>query len=438
MIRKLFLTVCMASTALICFAQGDDSGSSSVYRLSLRQAQEYALQHSRTIMNSSLAVRQAEAARWQAIAGMLPQVTAGADYSNMLGFTMNFQGGSIAMPPYVQYDATAAVAFSGVQVVSVQIAKISKSLSDISYKQTEQEVAENVKTLYFSALVSQETIALLEKNLESLQKLYNFSAKAVEVGTAEKVDADQIQVQVATMQTNISSTKRSKEIIYNSLRMALSLDGDKEIVLTQTLDEVLDTERAMMMLHDEFSLNNNFTWQMMQKNVEMAKKQYTMAGWNYGPSLSAYFQFTGKEYLKKASTFNMTPDKMLGISLSVPIFSSGLYHAKRKSARLAYQTQLNDMADTELSLSLLHRQYMYNLTSAFERYQTQKKNVEVTQSVFDNKTKKYEFGMASALDVTNSSTTLISAQSEYVTAALEFVNAQIALEQLLNKNILDK
>jgi len=435
MIRKLIFTVCMVSVSLLSFAQSDES---TVYRLSLRQAQEYALQHSRTIMNSSLAVRQAEAARWQAIAGMLPQVTAKADYSDMLGFTMNFQGGSIAMPPYIQYSGTAAVAFSGAQVIGVQIAKISKSLSDISYKQTEQEVAENVKTLYFSALVSQETIALFEQNLQSLEKLYNFSAKAVEVGTAEKVDADQIQVQVATMQTTISSAKRSLEIIYNSLRMALSLERDKEIILTQTLDEVLNTERAMGLLHDEFSINSNFTYQLMQKNVEIAKKQYTKAGWNYGPSLSAYYQYTGKEYLKNASTFNMTPDNMVGISLSVPIFSSGLYYATRKSARLAYQTQLNNLADTELSLNLLHRQYMYNLTSAFERYQTQKKNVEVTQSVYDNKSKKYEFGMASALDVTNSSTTVINAQSEYVSAALEFVNAQIALEQLLNKNILDK
>jgi len=435
MIRKLILTVCMVSVSLLSFAQSDES---TVYRLSLRQAQEYALQHSRTIMNSSLAVRQAEAARWQAIAGMLPQVTAKGDYSDMLGYSMNFEGRSISMPPYIQYSGTAAVSLSGAQVVSAQIAKISKALSDISYRQTEQEVAENVKTLYFSALVSEETIALLEQNLESLEKLYRFSAKAVEVGTAEKVDADQIQVQVATMQTTISSTKRSKEIIYNSLRMALSLDADREIILTQTLDEVLNTDRAMLLLHDEFSLNNNFTYQLMQKNVEIAKKQYTMAGWNYGPSLTTYFQYTGKTYLKNTSTFNMTPDKMLAISLSVPIFSSGLYYAKRRSARLAYQAKMNDLADTELSLNLLHRQYRYNLTSAFERYQTQKKNVEVTQSVFDNKTKKYEFGMASALDVTNSSTTLINAQSEYVTAALEFVNAQIALEQLLNKNILDK
>jgi len=435
MFRKILLTVCMIGAPVIGFGQVE--GGSDTYRLTLREAQEYALQHSRTIMNSSLAIRQAEAARWQSIASMLPQVNATADYSSMLGYTMDFSGQKIAMPPYIQYGGTVSMGVSGVMIVNTEIAKVSQAMSDVSNKQTEQEVAENVKTLYFSALVAEETIALLQQNLESLNKLYKFSAKAVEVGTAEKLDADQILVQVATMENSLSSSQRSLEVIYNSLRLALCLDHDREIELTQSLDDVLNIDDAMLMLQDDFLIENNFTWQLMQKNVELSRNKYKQAGWNYGPTLSAFYQYTGKQYLSNANTFNMTPPNMVGVSLKVPIFSSGVNHAARRSARLAYETQINNLSDTELSLRLLHRQYKYNLTSAYERYQTQKKSVDVSQSVFDNMTKKYQYGMSSALDVTNSSTALINAQTNYVTVALEFVNAQIELEKLLNKNILD-
>ena len=75
----------------------------------------------------------------------------------------------------------------------------------------------------------------------------------------------------------------------------------------------------------------------------------------------------------------------------------------------------------------------YNLSSAFETYETQKKNVEVTQRVLTNISNKYEHGYASSLDVTNSGTNLITAQNSYVQALLDLVNAQIALEELLNK-----
>jgi len=53
--------------------------------LSLQDAQEYALEHNRTLENASLDIKKAEAGRWQAIASMLPQVSAGLDYTNMMG-----------------------------------------------------------------------------------------------------------------------------------------------------------------------------------------------------------------------------------------------------------------------------------------------------------------------------------------------------------------
>ena len=117
-----------------------------------------------------------------------------------------------------------------------------------------------------------------------------------------------------------------------------------------------------------------------------------------------------------------------------PIFSSGKNLETFKKAKLEYQKQLNTLESTEMALKIQHRQLKYNLSSAYERYQTQLKNVEVSQKVFDNIGKKYEFGHASSLDVTNSATTLITAQSTYVQAALDYVTAQIELEKLLNKN----
>jgi outer membrane protein TolC len=87
----------------------------------------------------------------------------------------------------------------------------------------------------------------------------------------------------------------------------------------------------------------------------------------------------------------------------------------------------------EDQLKVQDRQLRYNLRSHFENYETQQKNIEVSQRVFDNITNKYEQGYASSMDVTNSSINLITAQSNYIQAMLELVNAQIELENLLNK-----
>jgi len=132
------------------------------------------------------------------------------------------------------------------------------------------------------------------------------------------------------------------------------------------------------------------------------------------------------------STMNSTPPNMFGVTLSIPIFSSGSRKKAVQEATFSYEQQLNLFDDTRETLTIQHRQLSYNLKSNYETYETQKKNLEVVQRVFDNVSRKYEQGVASSLDVTNAGSDLITAQSSYVQALLEVVNARIELEQLLN------
>ena len=134
---------------------------SSVLYFTLDEAMSYALEHNWDLQNSSIAVRQAEADRWTAIASMLPQVNGTLDYSNYMGYEMAFgeTGLSIAMPPYGSIGVNAALAVSGAQVISALIGKISVEMSDVTRRQSQQEVAEQVRLLYFSALVSGQRVA---------------------------------------------------------------------------------------------------------------------------------------------------------------------------------------------------------------------------------------------------------------------------------------
>lgn len=411
------------------------TADSAVLHFSLEEAMAYALEHNWDLQNSSLAIRQAEADRWAAIAGMLPQVNGTLDYSNYMGYEMDLGGiTSIPMPPYGSIGINASMAVSGAQIVSALIGKVSVDMSDVSHRQSQQEVAEQVRLLYFSALVSEQTIELLERNLETVRRLHELSLKSVEAGVSEQVDADQIMVQVATLETSINEARRGLEMVYNSMRLQMNVGFDTEIVLTQSLDDLMDVEHSLDLLYDDFVPEKNFSYQLALKSTELYRQQKNLAGWTYGPTLSAFYQFTGRKYFSDEMTMNMTPPNMVGLTLSVPIFSSGRNFSSFRKAKLEYRKQLNTLESTEMALNIQHRQLKYNLSSAYERYMTQKKNVEVSQSVFDNISKKYEFGYSSSLDVTNSATTLISAQSTYVQAALDYVTAQIELEKLLNKN----
>lgn len=401
--------------------------------LSLEEAQNYALENNRTLKNASIDVLKSRASHWQSVASMLPQVSAKADYSNYCGYEMNFGMMAIPMNPYGTLGVTASVAFSGAQVVAAQISKIAERMSDISLKQTEQETKDQVKTLYYSALVMEQTVDLLNQNLDNMNELYTYTEQSVKVGIAEQTDADQLLVQLATMQTSISSSKRSLEMVYNSLRLQLGVGVDTEIKLTQSIDDLLNADQAINLLSEEFILDNNYAYQLLKENTQLSKKQLNAQKWSAGPQLSAYYQYSAKSYFGKDEGMNMTPPNMVGVSVSLPIFGSLSKTKAIQAAKFDYEKQLNSLADTEDALRVQHRQLCYNLSTAYETFDTQKKNIDVTQRVFDNISNKYEVGAAASLDLTNAGTNLINAQSSYVQALMELVNAQIALEQLLNK-----
>lgn len=400
---------------------------------SLEEAQQYAVEHNRTLANASLDIQKAQANRWQAIASMLPQISANGTYSNNLGYKMDFGQMQISMTPYATFNLSTAVGLSGAQIVSLGIADISRKMADLTLQKTGKEIADQVETLYFSALVTEETIRLLKENLDSMRKLHGITQNSVNVGVAEQTDADQLQVQVAATESTIKTTQRSLEMIYNSLRLQLCLDEDVDIVLTQGIDDLLNLRTTSDLLAEDFDVDNNYDYRLLKESTELARRQIALTGWTNGPTMSIYHQYNARHNFSDEPTFNMTPPNMIGAQINIPIFTFGKNLAAVKDAKLAYKKQLNTLADTELALNVQHSQLVYNLRNAIEKYEIQKQNVDVARRVFDNIARKYEFGVASSLDVTNSGTNLISAQSSYIQALLEIVGAQISLEQLLNK-----
>lgn len=427
--KKILALFCGLVMGLSLFAQE----STSELKLSLEEARQYAIENNRTLQNASLDVKQAYAARWQAIASMLPSVDAKFDYQNMCGYEMNFGGMPISMNPYGTLGVTAAIAVNGQLVVAALISDMAIEMQDINRKNSELEVVSGVESLYITALAMDKTMTILDETLLNLEELYKTTNAAVEVGAAEQTDADQIMVQVASMKSSINSTKRSMEMIYNSLALQLAVGVDSKIILTDELDNLLNVENTLELLKTEFLVTNNYGYMLTEKNVDMAKRNVLMAGMAYTPTISAYYSYSYKTYFGADEGFNMTPPNVVGISVSVPIFSSGKRWKGVTEKKLALQAAKNTLADTEDALRVQDKQLRYNLSSAYEDFDTQKLNIEVSQRVFKSTSNKYEHGYASSLELTNASTTLLSAQSDYIQSLLSLVNAQIDLKKLLNK-----
>lgn len=449
--------------------------TSDTLMLSLDSAKVYALEHNRDIKNASYAVQKAEANRWKAIASMLPQVSGKADYTNMCGYemTMNMGGGSssteqselelpesvpadmkpivndiagaimkkmsgagstnIAMPPYFSFGGTAAMAVSGAQIVGVQLAKMSKRMQEININKTAQEISANIEKSYVNILALQSSVALLNSNLGNLEKLMEMTQNAVKVGVAEQNDADQIAIQVAAMKSGINTLERTIEVLYNSLLLSMGAKPDATIVLTQKLEDIVNLESILQLLNTELDLNNNYSYQLVNMQTELARKQVTSSKMSYVPQLTAAYALNKKVYVGDEAKMDMQPPHTVNIALAVPIFSSGVNWAGVRAAKCDYASAINTLEQTTEGLMIQDKQLRFNLSSAYENYQIQSNNMEVMQNVFNSYAEKFKYGVASSMQVTTSSTELVNAQNDYVNSLLEMVNAHIELKILLNK-----
>lgn len=409
-------------------------------RLSLEEAQQYAVEHNAAMQNANLEVKKAEMERWKTISSMLPQVKATFDYQNMLGYEMEMSmggsgGPSIKIPlnPNGTFGVNAAVALTGAQVVGTMLQNLAHEMTDLSRQQTEQQTRAQVKNVYVSHLVMQETIGLLDSSLANLERLAATSQSAVDVGAAEQVDADKLQVQVASLRSSINSTKRSLQVLKNSLLLQLGADANAELELTTAMESILSVETAAQLMQEPFHIENNFDYQLLAKNEELNRRQVNMAWMDFLPTLAVFYQYSAKTYFGKDAGMNMTPPNMLGASVSLPLFTSGSRVANIKSARIALQETQNSRRQAEDGLRLQYNQLRYDLASALENYDIQSRNMEVTQRVFASLSEKYKYGRASSLELTQASTDIITAQSNYIQAVMSVISAQVALENLLNK-----
>lgn len=427
--KRLIFALSAFMLASLAFAQVQ---TEDTLALSLEDAKKFALEHNRTLQNASLAVKQKYAARWQSIATMLPQASASLDYMNMCGYEMELMGLGVPMNPYGTFGVKASMAVSGTMVVGAVISNIAVKMADITAKKSEQTVINNVVTTYYSILTMESTLKLLEKNYENLKILHKRAQKAVDVGAAEQTSADQIEVQVNSFETQINDTKVNKEVLTSMMRLYLGLGMDENIELTDGFDNLIKPDETQLILDREFNIENNYDYQLVVKQTELAKKQEVLAAMSFVPTLSAYYQYSAKTYFGKEAGFNNTPPNVVGVSLSIPLWTSGKNTYSIKEKRWAREAAENTQKETEDKLNISNYQLRYNLKSAYDKFKVQEKNIEVCQKVLDNTSKKFEYGYGSSTDVTTASQSLINAQTSYVSALLSTVEAYLNLKDLLN------
>jgi len=405
--------------------------------LTLDQSIVYAIDHNKTLKNAKYAVDKSTQVLRETVAQGLPQIDATINYNNYLGGTASIQLSPLTDPAVIEFNPTSnfsatvsQLVFNGNYIVGIQLSKLAKTITEQNYQRNELDVKEQAINAYCMILANERILNILKANKNNAQLIYEKTSNMARAGLVEQTDAKKLSVMVALVDNELKSSERQVELGYNLLRLHLGLPSNQDIKLASTLEDIAGQYVAHTILNDPFIIDNNIEYQMVLRQEEIAKKTINMKIANYLPTLAAYYSRTEK--IKKP-LFDVTPKNVVGLTLNVPIFSSGQRYAQLSQAKIDYKINSNNKALLVDQLSLEERQIRYNYKTLKDQYQIQMVNVDVAKEVLDKMNLKYEQGVVSSIELTTANNDYLTAETTFTNVILQLLNAEISLRKINNK-----
>lgn len=410
------------------------SGQDSTMTLSLDKAIEYALQNNRVIQNARLSSQVAKEKIWETTASGLPQVNASADYNNFLGAQAELRLSESAPPAVIEFNPTSTfkfnvsqLVFSGSYYVGLQLSKLASQMAEKSSLKTELDVKEQVTRTYYLILISEKMLKIIGANRDNSVVILEKTKNLSNAGIIEKTEVSKLSVMVSSVENAQKAVERQLEMAFNMLRFQLGLNAGGKIILVTSLDDISQQNKFENILIDTFNIENNTDFNLVSLQAKMRKSQISLERASYLPTLAGYYSYTGKILKPK---FDMTPKNVIGLNLSVPIFSSGLRHSKVSQAKINFNVAENTKELLNQQLTIQEKQLKYNLNNLLEQYQNQKINIETAKEVLDKMNLKFQQGIISTLELTSANNNYLSAQSDYISTLFQLLDAELALRKL--------
>ncbi|NRR92153.1 TolC family protein [Winogradskyella undariae] len=421
--------------------------------LSLQEAIDYALENNRSSINATRDIDAAKQQKWETTATGLPQISASVDYQNYLKQQVSVipaeflggQEGEFAEVVFSTKQSVTAFAtlsqkiFDGSYIVGLQSAKVYLEISKNAKVKTDLEVRKAVIDAYGNVLLAEESIAILERNIEVLEKNLYETNKIFENGLEEEESVEQLKITLSGVKSSLSNTNRLKKLAYQMLNFTLGLDVHDTLTLTDNLETLTENNISLNILDIEENPESTIDYLIASNDAEAKSLLLKLEKSKALPTLNA---FINGGYSGYGDEFNFTKksqdwfgSSLFGVSLDIPIFSSGMRNASTQRAQINLEKAETELTETEQRIKLEIASAKSDYQFAIEDYDNKKENLELAERIETKNQTKFFEGIGSSFELRQAQTQLYAAQQELLQAMLDVVNSKAVLETVLNTPI---
>ncbi|RSK39731.1 TolC family protein [Mangrovimonas spongiae] len=461
----IFLGILLSTSSI---AQEKDS-----YTFSLQEAISFALENNRAVKNAERDIEVAEKQKWETTATGLPQLNAGIDYQNWLkqqvqllpasafdntqstidivdtyfdgvvrnNTEVNSPSGFIPLRfgTKQNVNATATLSqllFDGSYLVGLQSAKVYLQISKNAKNKTDLEVRKAVIDAYGNVLLAEESIVIANRNIDVVSESLNETIKIYENGLEEEESVEQLKITLSGLESYLSNAKRLKTLAYQMLNITLGVDLNSETTLTDNLETLTAENINLELLEADDAVENTIDYQIAENDMISKELLVKLEKSKYLPTLNAFinggYAAFGDEFSFLESDQDWFGSSLFGVSLNIPIFSSGMRSASTQRAKINLEKAKADLTETEQQLKLQIANAKSEYQFAIEEYDNKKENLNLAERIERKNQTKFFEGVGSSFELRQAQTQLYTAQQEFLQAMLNVINSKAELETVLN------
>ena len=418
----------------------------------LENAIDYALDNNRLSKNATSDLEIANAKKWETIATGLPQINAFIDYNNNLKQPVSlvpaeFFGGNpgefaeLSFGTKQTIDGSVTLSqllFDGSYMIGLASIKLYMDIAEKAKIKTDQEVKKATISAYGNALISQERVKILNKNLKNVKNNLDEIKKIYQNGFTELENVEQLTISYKSLKNSLDYAIKIEKTTLNLFKLIIGYDIEKEIALLDNLSGLTLKSFDLNKSSENFEIEKNIDYQLSLNNK---KSQQTLLRLEQAKALPTLRAFIKGGYDGNNDSFKFfKPNQkwygysFVGVSMSVPIFSSLRKSAKTQQAKIEFEKSVIDYSESKkrilIELENAESEYQYALNS----YNNAIENLKLAEKIERKNQIKFLEGLISGLELRQAQIQLYSIQNELLQSMLEVINKKTALEIMLTQN----
>ena len=444
MVRKFVIYGCILFSS-VTFAQQEGRRS-----FNLEEAITFALDSNYTAINARRDIAIALKQKWETTATGLPQLDGAVNYQNNLkqpvtlipGEIAGGQPGTFVPITFGTKQSASAVAtlnqliFDGSYRVGLKAAKAFLNFSENAAEKTNLEVRKGIINAYGSVLLSEELIAIFQKNKVNLDKNLFETRKIYENGLTEQESVEQLEITLLDIETQLNNARRTQKIARQMFNVALGIPVDEEVIFEDDLNDLTQENLSLSLMDSSLNIEENVDYKIAYNLTEQRDLEMQLEKSKALPRLTAFVNYgttaNSDDFSFLDSDQRWFQSSILGVSLNVPIFSSGMRSAKTQRARIALEQAKTQLEETKQQVQLELNTAKSNYQFAIENYENSKKNIALAERIENKNQIKFTEGLTTSFDLRQAQTQLYTAQQQYFQSMLDVLNAKANLETVLN------